>query len=420
LRKEQTLPFLNDIRTTWRHLQLPCFWFTNKQKSGDMGSKSQSWARILQLCFATFALAFAAACNRITPSDPAIQATAADQASSVRCARGLNRIVLVGGIEDGFALSGAEPARIRPARLPNAYLETVATTHSGAMQLRDYDEGGQDSILIDHFDVPRDVVSGAVVVRLKTTGGSANDGFRLGNLNEHEFADGFATTESFAHGFNKEVENAEAAQTGVVITVPLETLTSNSRARFKGNFIDFINRPDRPDTIDFEVQDDTVIDVAILVLCQKPQVEHGTSFVEYRSKFAGTDVSVLTCFLDKTQAPCNPFEGDQICTSQLPMACYKPGKRVPPGLDKAGLGEGYSPGGEVRATPPVAASKFATRADADKYCSVQFGAGWQILEYHVGVGGAIVSYSDIAPKTRLWVDVSDQRYANCWDRDKER
>lgn len=361
-----------------------------------------------------------AACSDVAPSSNATPSTATEQASAVRCARGLTRIELIGGAEDNFAATGAEPARIRPARLPNAYLEAVADAQSGAIQLRDYDEGGQDRILIDHFDVPRDIVSGAIVVRLRTTGGSGNDGLKLGNLNEQDFADGFGRSESFAHSLQKEAENPDAAQTGAVAVVPLEALTPNLRAQFKGNFIEFLNRAARPDAVDFEAEDDTAIDVAILVLCQKPQVERGTSFAEYRSKFAGTDVSFLSCFLDKTQAPCNPFEGDRLCTASLPMACYKPGKRVPPGIEKAGLGEGYSPGGEIRATPPVAASSFATRADADKYCSGQFGAGWQILEYHVGAGGAIATYSDIAPKSRLWVDVSDQRYANCWDRDKVR
>lgn len=243
---------------------------------------------------------------------------------------------------------------------------------------------------------------------------------RVGNMDERNFAAGFGKAESFTHKFEKVAANPDAANTGEIVSVPLEALTPNPRADFNGNFIAFLNRADRPEAVDFEVDDDTVVDVAILVLCQRPQVERGTTFTEFRSKIAGPDVSFLSCFLDKTQAPCNPFEGDQLCTASLPMACYKPGKRVPPGLDTAGLGEGYSPGGEVRATPPVAASSFAMRADADKYCSGQFGAGWQILEYHVGAGGAIATYSDIAPKSRLWVDVSDQRYANCWDRDKPR
>jgi hypothetical protein len=332
----------------------------------------------------------------------------------------LTRIERVGGVEDDFAAASAEPARIRPGRLPNEYLEAVSSAQSGVVQLRDYDEAGQDRILIDHFDVPRDIVSGAVIVRLRASGGSANDGLRLGNMDERNFVAGFGKAESFTHKFDKVAANPGAATAGEIVSVPLEALIPNSRADFKGNFIAFLNRADRPDSIDLEIDDDTAVDVIILVLCKKPQVERGTSFSEYRSKFAGNNVSFLSCFMDKIQAPCNPFEGDRLCTAALPMACYKPGGRAPPNLVKAGLGEGYSPGGEVRATTPVAASNFTTRADADKYCVAQFGARWQILEYHVGAGGAIATYSDIAPKSRLWVDVSDQRYANCWDRDKAR
>ena len=354
------------------------------------------------------------------PGTAAPPVLAADYADRVSCKRGLTRIVLTGGAEDNFASGGTEPARTRPARLPNAYLEAVTEAKSGVMQLRDYDEGGQDKILIDHFAVPRGIVSGALVVRIRAAGGSDNDAIKLGNLDEHSVAADYARAESFAFPIKQEVLIAAAAQAGTVVMVPLERLKANPRARFKGTFLDFLNRADRPDAIDFEVEDDTVVDVAHLVLCQQPQVERGTSFTEYRSKFIGPDVSFLSCFTDKTQAPCNPFEGDQRCTAALPMACYKAGNRVPAGLDKSGLGEGYRTGGEIRATKPVIAASLATRADADRYCQAQFGAGWRILEYHDGAGGAIITNSTIAPKTRLWVDVSDQRYANCWDRSKDR
>ena len=385
-----------------------------------MRSNSQSWTRTLRSCMVSLTLSLGAACGIATPAEIAKPGTATDQASAIRCERGLTRIELIGGVEDGFAANGTEPARIRPARLPNAYLETVAAAQSGAIQLREYDEGGQDKLLIDHFDVPRDIVSGAVVLRIRTTGGSANDGLKLGNLNELDFADGFSKTDSFSQPIKAEAEAPDAAQSGTVMVAPLEALKENPRAGFKGNFIDFLNRADRPDAIDFEVDDDTAVDVAILVLCQKPQIARGTSMTEYRSKFAGADVSFLSCFLDKTQAPCNPFEGDQLCTAAMPVACYKSGSRVPAGLEAAGLGQGYSPGGEVRITRPVAADTFTARADVDRFCSGQFGAGWRILEYHDGAGGAIATYSDIAPKTRAWIDVSDKRYANCWDRDKAR
>lgn len=384
-----------------------------------MHSAQSGWRAVVLGCGAV-ALAVVTACSDVVEIKAAKPATAIEQAATVRCGRGLTRIERIGGIEDGFAATGTEPARIRPARLPNEYLEAIAAAPSGAVQLRDYDEVGQDKVLIDHFEVPRDIVSGAVVVRLRTTGGSANDGLRLGNMNERDFAAGFGKAESFTHRFDKVAANPDAAITGEIVSVPLEALTPNPRADYKGSFIDFLNRADRPDAVDLEVDDDTAVDVAILVVCQRPQVARGTTFTEFRSKIAAPDVSFLSCFLDKTQAPCNPFEGDRLCTAPLPMACYKPGKRTPGELEKAGLGQGYSPGGEVRATPPVAASSFATRGDADRFCTGQFGAGWRILEYHDGAGGAIATYSNIAPKTRLWVDVSDQQYANCWDRTKER
>ena len=189
------------------------------------------------VCFSA-ALMFAgiAACSDVTQNEVAAPGTAMEQASAVRCDRGLTRIELVGGVEDGFVSNNSEPSRIRPARLPNEYLEAVAGAQSGAMQLRDYDEIGQDRMLIDHFDAPRDIVSGAVIVRLRTTGGSANDSVKLGNLNEREFADGFGNTEAFVHNFKDDAENPEAAQSGAVVVVPLETLVGNVTAKFKGNF----------------------------------------------------------------------------------------------------------------------------------------------------------------------------------------
>ncbi len=361
-----------------------------------------------------------AACSNVTQPDAVKPATAVEQASEVRCARGLTRIELIGGLEDGFAASGSEPSRVRPARLPNPYLDTLIKAQSGVIRLRDYDETGQDRILIDHFSVPRDIVSGAVVIRLRTTGGSSNDAVRLGNLDERAFINGFAKAESYLINLKSVAGRTSAASAGEVITVPFDKLTTNARAEFKGSFIDYLNRADRPDAVDLEVEDDTAIDVFMLVLCQQPQTKRGTSFSEFRTKLVAADVSLLTCALDKTQEPCNPFVGDKLCTAELPVACYKPGARVPANLNQAGLGAGYATGGEVRATPAIAASGFQTRTDADRYCSAQFGAGWRILEYHDGSSGAIVTYSAIAPMTRLWVDVRDQRYANCWDRDKAR
>jgi hypothetical protein len=383
--------------------------------------RSSQWQFARTLICGLTALSLVSACSKIASDATPTSSTAMEQASNVRCARGLNRIELVGGIEDGFAATGAEPARIRPARLPNAYLEAVAQAQSGPMLLRDYDEAGQDRTLIDHFDVPRGIVSGSLIVGIQTTAGSDNDNIKLGNLNENDFAEHYARVDSFYHTVGKYAakpsdDAGKKSEQTHILAIPLETLEANSRSLFKGDFLRYLNRADRSDSIDFEVEDDTRVDVAILVLCQEPQVARGTSFAEFRAKFIAPNTSFLSCFLDKTQAPCNPFQGDQLCTAALPVACYKPGQNVPTGLTEAGLGEAYGAGGEIRMTRPVPGKSLATLADANGYCVSQFGAGWRVLDYHDGAGGAIITNSAIPPKTRGLVNVRDQPYANCWDR----
>ncbi len=368
------------------------------------------------------ALAALAGCSLMDSPPAAAPQTALEAADAVRCPRGLNRIVRSGGREDDFDTRDAEPSRIRAARLPNPFLEAIAAAQSGTVRLRGYDEVGQDRILIDHFELPRGIVSGALVLRYRASGGTDNDKVRIGNLDENAFADGYNRTDGFAYRFAQHPADAaeSAAGKSTVITVPFDQLDRSERTAFKGSVIDFLNRADRPDTVDFEVDDDTAVDVAMLVLCQQPEVAMGTTFSEFHAKLAGLNISFLACSLDKTQAPCNPFQGDRMCTAPLPVACYKPGSRVPTGMTKAGLEDGFAAGGTVRMSVPVAASQFRTISAANAYCTAQFGADWRILEYHDASGGGIITYSDVAPKTRAWVDVQDQRYGNCWDRDTQR
>jgi hypothetical protein len=80
----------------------------------------------------------------------------------------------------------------------------------------------------------------------------------------------------------------------------------------------------------------------------------------------------------------------------------------------------YFVNGEVRLTKPVRGDSFKELADANRYCAAQFGEGWRVLSNHEGGGGTVISLSNIAPRSRAWVDIRDQRYANCWDRDKPR
>jgi hypothetical protein len=343
-----------------------------------------------------------------------------------KCGRGLNRLVLMGGHEDGFDQANSEPARINPARLPNPYLETIRDAQNGMMTLRDYDEGGQDKLFIDYFDVPRGIISAQLVMVQKPSGSQTYDSVRLGDLGNPKMVpegDPYVGIPAFNFRLGKSLPTPliDDKVTGLLVIdfatpafVGGENINSGKAPH--GTMLDYLNEAARPDILDLQILDDTAIDFAALVICQTPPIAKGTSFVEFSTKPVGPNVSVLSCSRDLSQQPCNPFQGDQACTSALPLACYKPSPASPPTIAKVT----NLRSGEVRATPPVVGANFPDLASADAVCVRSFGPGWRVLAYHDGDGSGIATLSTIAPKTRLWIDVRDQQYANCWDREKPR
>jgi hypothetical protein len=343
-----------------------------------------------------------------------------------RCARGLNRIVLVGGREDGFDQSNSEPARINPARLPNPYLETIRDAQSGMLTLREYDEGGQDKVLIDYFDVPRGIVSAQIVLVQKPFGSQTYDSLRFGDLNnlkQTAGADPYFGNPAFNFGFGKSgfVPLQDNKASGLLVldmAIPAfvsASLNDGINAP-DGSVLDYINQGARPDVLDIQIHDDTAIDFIALLMCQTPPVAKGTSFVEFSTKPVGPEISMLSCQSDRSQQPCNPFQGDQLCTSSLPLACYKSSSAPAPINSRVT----NLRSGEVRPSRPVVGTQLPDLASANALCTAQFGEGWRVLAYHDGDSGSLLTISNILPKARLWIDVRDQQYANCWDRDKPR
>lgn len=342
-----------------------------------------------------------------------------------KCARGLNRIVLMGGREDGFDQSNPEPARLNPARLPNPYLETIRDAQNGMLTLRDYDEGGQDKVLIDYFNVPRGLVTAQLVVVQRPIGSQTYDGLKFGDLQNLKVtggADPYFGFPAFNYslGTNKLPPMKDDKRTGLLVldmAAPafVSGSTNESLTGAEGSVLDYLNLPSRPDVLDIQIQDDTAIDFVAFVACQTPPVAMGTTFSEASTKPYGPEVSMLSCNGDQTQQPCNPFQGDQACSQVLPLACYKPSNAQAPAV----VGATRLKSGEVRPSLPVAASQFSDLASANAFCANQFGADWRVLAYHDSING-LSTISQIAPKTRLWIDVRSEQYGNCWDRDKPR
>ncbi len=111
---------------------------------------------------------------------------------------------------------------------------------------------------------------------------------------------------------------------------------------------------------------------------------------------------------------CNPYQGDTVCSVELPVLCFKDiNEPVPTMMRK----QQYWSGGIIATTPEVAGSKFETIDMANRFCAAQFGKEWRIASFHDGGGWAIAAYGNVSNhKKRAWIDIKDQPKGTCWSR----
>ncbi|SHF28113.1 hypothetical protein [Streptoalloteichus hindustanus] len=106
------------------------------------------------------------------------------------------------------------------------------------------------------------------------------------------------------------------------------------------------------------------------------------------------------------------YVGDTPVGARLPVLCLRQdGRANPGGLNPFDYYNGWA-GGEVRLAPAIAGASLTSRAAADSYCALHFGAGWRMGEHHDGGGGW--GWWASGNVSRTWVAIDDQR-ANPWD-----
>jgi hypothetical protein len=143
---------------------------------------------------------------------------ALDHLDTLRCARGLQRIVQVRGGEDGFDREGKEPSRVDPAMLRFGLFADLDARLPRAIGRRDYDEGGVDRAFIDHFDIPQGAVSATLIMRLRAIGTSAqNDSIQLIPQVPYKSKNGVERLAIFGIGASFGYSGFAAARTAFVI-----------------------------------------------------------------------------------------------------------------------------------------------------------------------------------------------------------
>jgi hypothetical protein len=111
---------------------------------------------------------------------------------------------------------------------------------------------------------------------------------------------------------------------------------------------------------------------------------------------------------------CDPYVGDTLCSSSLPILCFAPdGAPKPTGIT-ADFYNGWN-GGNIGLTAPVQGSLLTSLAAANSICQSSFGTGWQMAEFHHSLGGwSWSSRGNVNNASRFWVSINDQP-ANCWN-----
>ncbi|NOX95332.1 MAG: hypothetical protein GXP04_09645 [Alphaproteobacteria bacterium] len=116
-------------------------------------------------------------------------------------------------------------------------------------------------------------------------------------------------------------------------------------------------------------------------------------------------------------AVCDPYNGDQMCTAELPVLCFKEDSSLTKPNSVTVSKYRQWANGVVATTSAVSPANeyWADLSDADAYCATEFGGGWKVASFHQGWGWNFQSYGNTGSDyARFWVNISDQQNGNCW------
>lgn len=352
-------------------------------------------------------------------SDAPPARSAMDIAAAFACHPAETRHVIVGGREDDFLPGEDEPTRLSDRLRTEQMLSR--TLHSR------YDQDRPNYMFADHFVTPRPA-TGLFVIRMRAITDNDNDGIFIGDLTDMA-ATGADAERPYFVSLLPDLETQPGwHREGDVYVARFEDIRfqeavydrhfamryTPAPGRF-GTLNDYLRATPPPRITDVIVDDDTSVDVIVLVVCEAPAELAGTTIL-LAPHDANPSGGALLIQCDA--GGCNPLSGDTPCEEAMPLLCFRDmGAPAPPWTAEAG---GLWSGGEIALTAPVEASRFASAGEADAYCTNAYGAGWRIASLHEGPGlGRFLALGPAeADGLRAWAHVSDQPYGACWSSDR--
>ncbi len=343
-----------------------------------------------------------------------------DIINGYRCPSGETKRIILNGKEDGYSLEGYEPAKMHERLLAHEkYRDTEKIT-------TDYDVKGMDKQFWDFMEVPANISSGIFVIGITSLTNDGNDIVSVGNLFDLDYSHTIRPKNATVSKLQDLGMTIGWQQKNDIFFGELEDIKLFREPKDPSEtstLLQYIQLGQEQESatsiLDIMAEDDVQVDFTALAVCEQPTNNKGITLSEYtgyKDKFP--NISYLSCDDDPTQKACNPFVGDTLCSASLPIACFKDERlKIPDEIASFGNLKKHWSGGRLSYTQAVQGDRFETIAQANAFCTAQFGENWRVLSWHESSFNNVTMYTKIRrPGQRSWIDIKDQPYGTCWER----
>jgi len=335
------------------------------------------------------------------------------QHSRFRCERGEKKHFIIAGNADNFSTSGSEPA-IKSARVAAHANNSQPAWNQGLAA--SFDNQRVNQKVFSHLTLPVNITRGRFMVGMRTIGELVNtDGMNIGNLSQGGMANGQRAAFGYNNGWGS-MTGSGWAQSGTNYAANFSSINMLNGTQTLASYYQASNDT----TLDVYIQDDHSVDYIAASVCTaapKPVKKGMTWGVRDPAPEPVNGVLHVGCN-DKNGQKCEPYNGDTLCTTPLPLLCVNPLKLQKPQNLTESRWDKWS-GFVIGTTDPMAAP--ATLAQANQACEAEFGKGWRVGEHHDALQGRsgwmFSGYGNVGTKSkRFWTDIKNQPNGVCWVR----
>ncbi|MEP3655546.1 MAG: hypothetical protein ABJO36_11685 [Litorimonas sp.] len=332
-----------------------------------------------------------------------------------QCMKAESKKLILRGVEDNYDSNSDETIVFSDL---HEYMRNRNGKKSAVTVNRSYDEGGMDKFLLDEMPIPSRTVHGLFLVKARSLTRTTNDSINIGEMatypqKRNNYGTGFASI-SQADIWRIEGGTYSAQFSDLVLKDNLNEV-GEKLPRDYDTILDFIqSQPEPTAQLGIYIGDDHAVDFIGAAICLPPEKETGISFLV--TPFPGTeDIAKLSCLTDTQVDHCDPYKGDTLCSTPLPLACFDyTGDPAPDQIIKTNREKLWAKG-SVKFTPAVTGETFKHQGEVHAFCAANFGSAYRAATHQENLSGQL-SYiaRGSAAVTQAWVHAKTEPYGNCW------